>query len=54
MNNLIENLILYSDIQDLRKMQLTEEEIQGYLEFEWDAVQADSILFYPRRIKNDN
>ena len=55
MNNLIENLLLYADIQDLRKLQLTEEEIQGYLEFEWDSVQADPILsYFPRQVKNDN
>lgn len=50
-SGLLDSINLYNDIQDLRELGLTQEEIDGYIEFEWDGVGV--VIQIPKQDKYD-
>lgn len=51
---LIDCLEMQIDLQDLRKIGLTKEEIDGFIEFEWDLfISKDLITSLVERGAND-
>lgn len=43
-NGLLESLELQVTLQDLRKLGLTEEEIEGFIEFDWDSSVSTNLI----------
>lgn len=52
--NLIESLELQIEIQELKKLGLTKDEIEGFIAFEWDsAICKDTINLMIEKTTND-